>query len=107
MFHETSPGMAYWLPKGVIIYNLLIDYWREEHRKLGYSEIMSPLLNKTDLYVTSGHWDHYKEDMFIADMGENEVYGIKPMNCPNAMIVFGSKTRSYSLIFYVLLSNNQ
>ncbi|MDP3983147.1 MAG: threonine--tRNA ligase [bacterium] len=95
MFHETSPGMAYWLPKGVIIYNLLIDYWREEHRKLGYSEIMSPLLNKTDLYVTSGHWDHYKEDMFIADMGENEVYGIKPMNCPNAMIVFGSKTRSY------------
>src|SRR3989338_7988342 len=95
MFHETSPGMAYWLPKGVIIYNLLIDYWREEHRKLGYSEIMSPLLNKTDLYVTSCHWDHYKEDMFIADMGENEVYGIKWMNCLNAMIVFGSKTRSY------------
>lgn len=95
MFHETSPGMPYWLPKGLKLYNELVNYWREEHDKYGYQEISSPLLNKTDLYVTSGHWDHYKDDMFIADMGENEVYGIKPMNCPNAMLVFGSKTRSY------------
>lgn len=95
MFHETSPGMPYWLPKGLKLYNELVNYWRDEHEKHGYQEIASPLLNKSDLYVTSGHWEHYKEDMFLADMGENEVYGIKPMNCPNAMVVFGSKTRSY------------
>jgi len=95
MFHETSPGMPYWLPKGLIIYNNLIKYWRDEHKKYQYQEISSPLLNKQKLYEISGHWDHYKDDMFIANMGENEVYGIKPMNCPNAMIVFGSKTRSY------------
>jgi threonyl-tRNA synthetase len=95
MFHETSPGMPYWLPKGLIIYNQLVNYWRKEHKKYGYQEIASPLLNKKELYITSGHWDHYKHDMFIADMGPNETYGVKPMNCPNAMIVFGSKTRSY------------
>ncbi len=95
MFHETAPGMPYWLPKGLKVYNELVKYWREEHEKDGYQEIMSPLLNKSELYITSGHWDHYKDDMFIANMGENEVYGIKPMNCPNAMVVFGSKTRSY------------
>lgn len=95
MFHETSPGMPYWLPKGLTLYNKLVEFWRERHSKYGYQEIMSPLINKSDLYVTSGHWEHYKEDMFIADMGENEKYGIKPMNCPNAMVVFGSKIRSY------------
>lgn len=95
MFHETSPGMPYWLPRGLKIYNLLIQYWRNEHENHGYQEIASPLLNKSDLYKTSGHWDHYKDDMFIADMGENEIYGVKPMNCPNAMIVFGSQQRSY------------
>jgi len=95
MFHETAPGMPYWLPKGLILYNALVDYWRSEHTKLGYQEIASPLVNKAELWKISGHWDHYKEDMFIADMGENEVYGIKPMNCPNAMLVFKSKLRSY------------
>jgi threonyl-tRNA synthetase len=95
MFHETSPGMPYWLPKGLILYNELVYFWRNYHSKEGYQEIVSPLVNKKELYITSGHWEHYKDDIFIADMGENEVYGIKPMNCPNAMIVFGSKTRSY------------
>lgn len=95
MFHETSPGMPYWLPKGLIVYNELVNYWRAEHAKLGYQEISSPLVNKAELWKTSGHWDHYKDDMFIADMGENEVYGIKPMNCPNAMVVFKSMQISY------------
>src|SRR3989338_8524598 len=95
MFHETAPGMPYWLPKGLIIYKELEDYWRQEHTKLGYLEIASPLVNKAELWKISGHWDHYKDDMFIADMGENEVYGIKPMNCPNAMIVFKSMQISY------------
>lgn len=94
-FHETSPGMAYWLPKGVIVYNQLLQFWREEHSKRGYQETFSPMLNKKDLYITSGHFDHYWQDMFVADMGENEVYGVKAMNCPNAMTIFGFKTRSY------------
>ncbi len=95
MFHETAPGMAYWLPKGVALYNQLVDFWRTEHENNDYQEIFSPLINKQELYETSGHWEHYKDDMFIADMGENEVYCLKPMNCPNAMVVFGSKPRSY------------
>jgi len=95
MFHETAPGMPYWLPKGLILYKELENYWRKRHTELGYLEIASPLVNKSELWKISGHWDHYKEDMFIADMGENEVYGIKPMNCPNAMIVFKSMQVSY------------
>ena len=95
MFHETAPGVPYWLPNGLIVLNQLIDFWREEHAKRGYKEIAAPMINKSELWQTSGHWEHYKENMFIADMGENEVYGVKAMNCPNAMIVFSSKTRSY------------
>lgn len=94
-FSETSPGMAYWLPKGTIIYNELLKFWREEHQKEGYQEVITPILNKKQLYVTSGHFDHYWQDMFVADMGKDEVYGVKAMNCPNAMTVFGFKTRSY------------
>ena len=95
MFHETAPGMPYWLPKGLILYKELENYWRKKHAELGYLEIASPLVNKAELWKISGHWDHYKDDMFIANMGENEVYGIKPMNCPNAMIVFKSMQVSY------------
>jgi len=95
MFHETAPGMPYWLPKGLILYKELENYWRKRHAELGYLEIASPLVNKAELWKISGHWDHYKDDMFIADMGENEVYGIKPMNCPNAMIVFKAMQVSY------------
>jgi len=94
-FHETAPGMAYWLPKGVIIYNELLNFWREEHAKREYLETFSPILNKKELYVTSGHFDHYWQDMFVADMGENEQYGVKAMNCPNAMNIFAFKPRSY------------
>ena len=94
-FHETAPGIPYFLPKGVIIINTLINFWRKEHQKKGYQEISSPLINKKELWEKSGHWKHYKNDMFLADMGENEIYGVKPMNCPNSMIVFESKLRSY------------
>lgn len=94
-FHETSPGMPYWLPKGVIIYNELINFWRKEHLKRNYQETISPILNKKELYVTSGHFDHYWQDMFVANMGKDDVYGIKAMNCPNAMLVYNFKTRSY------------
>lgn len=95
MFHETAPGMAYWLPKGVTLYNQLVEFWRKEHEEYGYQEIVSPLINKKELYETSGHWDHYRENMFLSETEEGEVYAMKPMNCPNAMVVFDSKVRSY------------
>ena len=95
LFHESAPGSPYWLEKGLIIMNQLLEFWRTEHRKRGYQEIASPLINKKELWEKSGHWEHFKKDMFIADMGENEIYGVKPMNCPNAMIVYKSKKRSY------------
>jgi threonyl-tRNA synthetase len=96
MMHETSPGMPYWLPKGVIVYNTLHAFTREMYQKHAYLEVMTPQLNKSDLYVTSGHWSHYKDDMFVADMDDNEKFGIKPMNCPNAMVIFKARTRSYN-----------
>ncbi|MGA2418020.1 MAG: threonine--tRNA ligase [Candidatus Staskawiczbacteria bacterium] len=95
IFHETAPGMPYWLPKGLIILNELVNFWRQEHAKEGYQEIKSPLINKKELYQISGHWDHYKENMFISETEEGEIYGLKPMNCPNAMIVYQSKPHSY------------
>lgn len=95
MFHETAPGMPYWLPKGLKIINTLIDFWRKEHERAGYQEIKAPLLNKRELYEVSGHWTHYRENMFVCEMPDREVYALKPMNCPNAMVVFASKKRSY------------
>ncbi len=95
MFHETAPGMVYWLPKGLFIFNELINFWRNEHQKRGYQEIKSPLINKKELYEISGHWEHYRQDMFIFNTKEKETYALKPMNCPNAMVVFDSQIRSY------------
>ena len=106
-FAETSPGMAYWLPKGLTLYNTLYGFTREMYAKYNYQEVMTPQLNKKELYETSGHWFHYREDMFLSPMsylrGESqeslegtEVFGIKPMNCPNAMTIFANKTRSYA-----------
>jgi len=95
MFHETAPGMPYWLPKGLTLYNELVNFWRREHEKRGYQEIATPLMNKSELYKISGHWDHYKDNMFIAHTDEDEDYCLKPMNCPNAMIVFKMQQRSY------------
>ena len=95
MFHDTAPGMPYWLPSGLVMYNELVNFWRVEHTKRGYQEIVSPLMNKSELYKISGHWEHYKENMFIAHTDENEDYCLKPMNCPNAMLVFKMAQRSY------------
>ena len=94
-FDETAPGMPYWLPRGLRVINTLMAFWREEHEKLGYQEVATPLLNKRELYDTSGHWDHYREDMFIFAEDEHNTYCLKPMNCPNAMVAFKFKTRSY------------
>jgi threonyl-tRNA synthetase len=97
LFHldPTAPGMPYWLPKGLKLLNVLLDFWRRDHEERGYQEIASPLVNDRSLWVTSGHWDHYKDNMFIIPIDENTTYALKPMNCPNAMVVFGLKVRSY------------
>lgn len=92
---ETAPGMPYWMPKGLTLFNNLIAFWREEHLKRGYLEFSAPLLNKSILWKTSGHWEHYKEDMFIVEGTDKEEEALKPMSCPNAIVMFKSKIRSY------------
>ncbi len=94
-FDETAPGMAYWLPKGFTILNTLINFWREEHQKRGYQEFSGPQLNSSILWKTSGHWDHYKEDMYVLKDSDGKEQALKPMNCPNSIKVFASKMRSY------------
>src|SRR5713226_4106266 len=94
-FDPSAPGMPYWLPKGFRMLLELINFWRSEHEKRGYQEISAPLINDRRIWEISGHWEHYREDMFLVPVDENVTYGVKPMNCPNAMIVFNLKTRSY------------
>ncbi len=98
-FDPTAPGCPYWLPKGLKMYNILLDYWRKEHEKAGYLEFAGPLMNSRQLWEISGHWDHYKDDMYLLtanEMPENEVYALKPMSCPATMLLFNLKTRSYA-----------
>ena len=94
-FDPSAPGMPYWLPKGFKMLLELINFWRSEHEKRGYQEISAPLINDRRIWEISGHWEHYREEMFLIPVDENVTYGVKPMNCPNAMIVFNLKTRSY------------
>jgi len=94
-FDPSAPGMPYWLPNGMKVLNELLSFWRREHEREGYQEISSPLINEKRLWQISGHWDHYKENMFLIPVDENITYGVKPMNCPNAMVVFNLKPRSY------------
>ena len=94
-FDETAPGMAYWMPKGFTLMNTLIEFWRKEHQKRGYQEFSGPQLNSSSLWKTSGHWDHYKDDMFVlTDIDGNE-QALKPMNCPNSIKIYQTKLRSY------------
>lgn len=94
-FDETAPGMAYWMPKGFTMLNTLIEFWRKEHKKRGYQEFSGPQLNSSELWKTSGHWDHYKEDMFVLTDSDGKEQALKPMNCPNSIKIYASKLRSY------------
>jgi threonyl-tRNA synthetase len=91
---DLAPGMPYWLPKGLKMINVLMDFWRKIHEQRGYQEVSTPLVNDTQLWKTSGHWKHYQENMFIIPSKER-TYALKPMNCPNAMVLFKRKVRSY------------
>jgi len=94
-FDETAPGMAYWMPKGFTLMNTLINFWRKEHQKRGYQEFSGPQLNSSVLWKTSGHWDHYKEDMFVLTDTDGNEQALKPMNCPNSIKIYQTKLRSY------------
>ena len=91
---EEGPGFPFFLPKGMVLKNLLIDYWREIHRKAGYYEIQTPIILSRKLWERSGHWDHYKENMYTTVI-DDEDFAIKPMNCPGGILVYKSKMRSY------------
>ncbi len=93
-FREQAPGMPFIHPKGMIMWNFLIDFWRELHRNAGYVEIKTPQLMSKDLWVQSGHWDHYKENMYTSVIEEKE-FAIKPMNCPGCMLYYKSHSHSY------------
>lgn len=94
-FDKTAPGMPYWLPKGLKMFNTLIDFWRKEHEARGYQEFSAPQLNSSVLWKTSGHWDHYKDDMFVLKDADGTEQALKPMSCPNAIKVYQTKMRSY------------
>jgi threonyl-tRNA synthetase len=93
-FAEQAPGFPFWLPHGMIVVRELEKYVTEHLRAAGYSEIRTPLLFARSVYETSGHWEHYRENMFVSVIDEQE-FGWKPMNCPGAMLIFGSRARSY------------
>jgi threonyl-tRNA synthetase len=93
-FHQEAPGMAFFHPNGMILWNALLDYWREEHRAAGYSETKTPILLQKNLWERSGHWENYRENMYTAVIDEVE-YAIKPMNCPGGMLLYDMRPHSY------------
>lgn len=94
MMHEAGPGFPFFLPKGMVLKNTLLDYWREIHKKAGYVEISSPVILNRSLWETSGHWDHYQNNMYTTVIDEED-FAIKPMNCPGGILVYASEPRSY------------
>ncbi len=92
--HEEGPGFIFFLPKGMIIWNELLDFWREEHTKAGYLEIKTPIILSKTLWERSGHWSYYKENMYTLKIDDQD-FAIKPMNCPGGMMVYNEKAHSY------------
>ena len=91
---EEGPGFPFFLPKGMIVKNTLFDYWRRIHTREGYQEISTPIMLRRELWETSGHWDHYKNNMYTTTIDDNE-FAVKPMNCPGGMLVYKLEPRSY------------
>ena len=92
--HEEGPGFPFFHPKGMAIMNTLIEFWRREHIKRGYTEIKTPQILDRELWIRSGHWDHYRENMYTTEIDE-KTYAIKPMNCPGSILVYKTQLRSY------------
>lgn len=94
MLTDYGPGFPFFLPKGMVLRNTLIDYWREVHKRYGYVEVSTPMILNRQLWEQSGHWDHYKNNMYTTVI-DGEDYAIKPMNCPGGMLVYASEPHSY------------
>ena len=94
MFADEGPGFPFFLPKGMVLRNLLEDFWRKEHKRAGYEEIRTPMILNEELWHRSGHWDHYKENMYFTRI-DDEDYAIKPMNCPGGMLAYKRRMWSY------------
>ena len=94
MFAEEGPGFPFFLPKGMTLKNTLIDYWREIHQRDGYQEVSTPIILSRKLWENSGHWDHYKDNMYTTVIDEED-YAVKPMNCPGGMLVYKNQPHSY------------
>ena len=94
MMHDAGPGFPFFLLKGMTLKNTLLDYWREIHKKAGYVEISTPIILNQSLWETSGHWDHYKNNMYTTTIDDQD-YCVKPMNCPGGVLVYASEPRSY------------
>ena len=93
-FQEQGPGFPFFHPKGMVVLNELLGFWREEHRKRGYGELRTPIMLDRALWEQSGHWDHYKENMYFTKIDERD-FAVKPMNCPGGMLVYKTNLRSY------------
>ena len=93
--HEEGPGFPFFHPNGMVVRNELINYWRDVHRRYGYQEIKTPIILNRQLWETSGHWDHYKENMFPAMEVEGESFVLRPMNCPHHMMIYANRRHSY------------
>jgi threonyl-tRNA synthetase len=93
-FHDEAPGMPFFHPRGMVMWNLLLDFWREEHRRAGYVEIKTPIMLQRSLWERSGHWENYRENMYTSEVDEIE-YAIKPMNCPGGMLLYKNRPHSY------------
>lgn len=93
-FHEEGPGFPFILPKGMVLWDLLMDFWKEEHRKAGYMQVKTPIILSRKLWEQSGHWDHYKENMYFTKI-DNQDYAVKPMNCPGSLLIYKEKIHSY------------
>jgi threonyl-tRNA synthetase len=94
-FDEHSPGSPFWHPKGMVIWNVLEDLRRRENARRGYVEVRTPLIYDKELWITSGHWEKFREHMFLIPLDDEHLFGIKPMNCPGHMLLYGSDLRSY------------
>lgn len=92
--HDEGVGFAFFHPKGMVLRNILEDYWKEEHQKAGYSEVKTPIILNKSLWMKSGHWDHYKENMYFTKIDEED-YAIKPMNCPGGILIYKCTLHSY------------
>jgi threonyl-tRNA synthetase len=93
-FHDDAPGMAFFHPKGMEVWNALLDFWRDEHRKAGYVETKTPIILQRGLWEKSGHWENYRENMYTTEVDE-QAYAIKPMNCPGGMLLYSTRPHSY------------